>query len=165
MLFLELTSSQEITVRSLRTFSLHAGLYCYLGSAMGSGGLVTRLRRHSSESTRKHWHIDYLVPHVKQAGALVVQSADHLECRWASWAIRFGAECVTGFGASDCKCSGHLFRIDNGLGVGRISQLAQNDLGSSIVSRDEIAILGPNTSFQRARVRGGRGPGPLNSKR
>ncbi len=23
----------------------------------------------------------------------------------------------------------------------------------------------PNTSFQRARVRGGRGPGPLNSKR
>ncbi len=28
-----------------------------------------------------------------------------------------------------------------------------------------LPISGPNTSFQRTRARGGRGPGPLNSKR
>jgi len=32
------------------------------------------------------------------------------------------------------------------------------------VEAQRVAIK-PNTSFQRTRVRGGRGPGPLNSKR
>ncbi len=84
MLFVELSDDREIAVRSLRTFSLQDGTYCYLGSAMGPGGLGSRLRRHISESSRKHWHIDYLVPHVKHAGVLIIQSRDHLECTWTS---------------------------------------------------------------------------------
>jgi Uri superfamily endonuclease len=141
MVFVELPGCQKITVRSLHTFLLPAGAYCYLGSAMGPGGLASRLRRHASESSRKHWHIDFLIPHVKQAGALVVHSTDRLECEWASWASRAGADCVNGFGASDCTCKGHLFRINDGLGAGRFADLAHHNLGGLIVTGNEIRNL------------------------
>jgi len=142
MLFVELPDYLEITVRSLRTFSLHAGAYCYSGSAMGRGGLASRLRRHISESSNKHWHIDYLVPHVHHVGALIFQGKTHLECTWASWANRAGGECISGFGASDCLCDGHLFRFANNSGGVKISRMAHDNLGGLLVSRSELRNLG-----------------------
>ncbi|ALU11692.1 hypothetical protein EYM_03795 [Ignicoccus islandicus DSM 13165] len=42
---------------------LQEGLYVYIGSAWGSGGLYSRVKRHLLKTFKKpHWHIDYLAP-------------------------------------------------------------------------------------------------------
>lgn len=73
ILLLELKrKSSDIKIGRKLEVSLEPGLYSYVGSALGPGGLVTRLRRHASKSSIKHWHIDYLLPYTKIIGALVI---------------------------------------------------------------------------------------------
>ncbi len=112
ILLLRLEKRSNIAVGQNRQFSLKPALYFYVGSAHGPGGLFARLRRHTSVSTNKHWHIDYLLPHTKIIGALVREDKRYLECTWASWLNQTKASCVERFGASDCKCKGHLFCLD-----------------------------------------------------
>ena len=101
--------------RGRRPFVLKAGLHVYVGSALGSGGLDARLRRHAGSPTRLHWHIDYVSRHAERLGALIRSSRRRHECSWARWFGRRADECLEGFGASDCSCRGHLFRLPAGL--------------------------------------------------
>jgi sugar fermentation stimulation protein A len=69
------------------------------------------LSRHAAKRKRKHWHLDYLLPYVQIFGALVIEDRRRLECDWAVWIGRTGGLSIKGFGASDCRCPGRLFRL------------------------------------------------------
>ncbi|MFQ5856160.1 MAG: DUF123 domain-containing protein [Anaerolineae bacterium] len=103
-------SPAQVVVGALGTFGLDAGYYLYVGSALN--GLAGRLRRHCRTDGKKlHWHIDYLRAQVTLVEIWWTRSAERLECDWAA-AVRGlprASEPVAGFGASDCRCSSHLF--------------------------------------------------------
>ncbi len=83
-----------------------AGHYAYVGSALN--GLQARLERHLRDEKRLHWHIDYLLLEARIVEIVTCRSQERTECAIAtSLAERFSA--VAGFGASDCRCRGHLF--------------------------------------------------------
>ncbi|RMF29323.1 MAG: GIY-YIG nuclease family protein, partial [Chloroflexi bacterium] len=105
----------RLTVGALGTFTLPQGLYLYLGSARGPGGLAARLAHHRRPPTRPHWHVDYL----RVAGARPVavgwaEGEARRECAWAREALTLpGAEGpIPRFGASDCRCPTHLIFLD-----------------------------------------------------
>ena len=84
------------------------GWYCYVGSAQR--GLLARLRRHARRRKARHWHIDNLTTVGRVLGAWVVETGKDAECGLAAALARQG-DVVVGFGASDCRCRGHLVRF------------------------------------------------------
>lgn len=114
----------EITVGALGSFSLPAGAYAYVGSALGTGGFA-RVDRHrrvaSGDHDTRHWHIDYLIgdPNTRLVSVVTTAGLD-AECRIAeeirarvaapadTEAGSSGPDPVPGFGASDCDCRSHL---------------------------------------------------------
>ncbi len=101
----------RLRVGSAGQLALKPGLYLYLGSAFGPGGLGARLGRHTTRSKSKHWHIDYLRPRTSLICAFFSTSSERLEHLWASRILALPeAEIpLTRFGASDCRCPSHLF--------------------------------------------------------
>ena len=95
-----------------RRVRLPPGLYVYVGSAHGPGGLRARLGRHLRGDGRPRWHIDALRAVAEVVGWHVAVSPLRLECAWAqSLAHLPGAAIpVPGFGATDCRaaCPAHL---------------------------------------------------------
>jgi len=86
-----------------------AGAYAYCGSAFGPGGLRARLTRHIRKRKKKHWHIDYVRPHLSIEKILTSGEAGD-ECRWSTWLIQSGIGFpIKNFGSSDCACAGHFF--------------------------------------------------------
>ena len=61
-----------ITTKGGKRFNLKPGIYAYIGSARGPGGIRARILRHLRKDKRKHWHIDYLTtnPWVEVVAAL-----------------------------------------------------------------------------------------------
>ena len=140
ILLLKLTECQNLTIGRSRSVQFEAGLYVYVGSALGPGGLAARLGRHArsnlaSDGVRKHWHIDYLLPHVDLLGALVIADRKRYECQWAAWVAQVSEASVDGFGASDCKCRGHLFYLGNSLDEVSFIECAEVALGVLYVSQ------------------------------
>ncbi len=82
-----------------------AGWYLYTGSALG--GLKPRLNRYLNPARKRHWHIDYLLEHGRAVAAWVVPGREPLECRLAA-ALGETLALVPRFGATDCRCPGHL---------------------------------------------------------
>lgn len=79
---------------------------------MGSGGLRARLIRHiNSRDKPKHWHIDYLLAHAHLNRILWSVSDITFECAWAGALRQLFDLPIPGFGASDCRCGGHLFHL------------------------------------------------------
>lgn len=113
-LLLHLPESQQITVGRLGDFAFTAGYYLYLGSALGSGGLAARLKRHLRAEKDPFWHIDYL----RQVGVVTavcwLQSPERYEHEWAAAAQQLPGATIPAprFGASDCRCPAHLFQFD-----------------------------------------------------
>ena len=100
------------------------GDYLYVGSARGSGGLRARILRHarSGRSPARHWHIDTLLAPADLLGAWWSQLEGQQECSWAECLSEEGQRSPDGFGASDCRCEGHLVyfqsreRLDRAIG-------------------------------------------------
>ena len=105
-----------IMVRTLKGFTAGAwgpvdlkdGYYAYVGRA--KRGLPARLFRHSlREGKRLRWHVDYLleIADFKESWIFPLELG---ECTMASRLEGEGAgrEGLNGFGASDCRCPGHL---------------------------------------------------------
>ncbi len=96
-----------------------SGLYWYLGSAYGPGGLRARLGHHlrGAPEHAPRWHVDYLrrlaVPRAIAIVALPRAETLPLECVWSqALAAQEGVSLpLKGFGASDCRaaCSAHLY--------------------------------------------------------
>ena len=100
-----------VRVGALGEINFQTGWHCYVGSALGSGGLK-RLERHISLA-RNHdkqpkWHVDYLntSSHFLLIYAISAITVDLLECRLAQ---ELGDRKVPKFGCSDCTCTSHLF--------------------------------------------------------
>ncbi len=117
-LILELSAPQDLQIGRLGRFHFPAGVYVYLGSARGPGGIRARLGRHLRGGTKTRWHIDYLRASARVAGyGFQVQDASqktaiHLECQWSQEMVKLpsAVTLVKKFGASDCDsgCQAHL---------------------------------------------------------
>jgi Uri superfamily endonuclease len=129
------------------------GWYAYTGSAHGPGGLAARVARHLARAgggKRVHWHVDYLREHVTVVEAWALPGAPpQMECRWAA-TLRALAGAEAGpsrFGASDCRCAGHLVRfaayprLRDGLGVRlmAVSEERRAELVAALTKGDDDA--------------------------
>jgi len=90
---------------------LDAGVYLYVGSAFGPGGLRARLSRHWSGAQRLRWHVDYLRRQTHPVAAWYQPQAQPMEHVWARvlGAGRGIAPAWPGFGTSVCLFATHLF--------------------------------------------------------
>ena len=110
LILIYLQQEMQIVVGRKGDFLFPSGWYAYLGSALGPGGLQARLARHRRHDKPLHWHIDYLLEHGTLEASWAVECLCRLECVWAL-AVRDMPDAqviVPGFGASDCRCPGHL---------------------------------------------------------
>lgn len=97
----------QIQVGQFGQFLFEPGFYFYVGSAQRN--LSARLARHARRRKPLRWHIDYLSCQAAMIGAMVMPWPQARECELArELAARF-EPMVRGFGASDCRCPGHLF--------------------------------------------------------
>ena len=126
-----LKENLTVKVRSGRVFSLKKGVYCYCGSAMGS--LEKRVLRHLKREKKRHWHLDFITTDSRFEPVEVwVFREKEFECSLAE-SLK-GSEPVVGFGATDCRCESHLFRLKD-LEVER--EKAKN-LGAEIIDAGEV---------------------------
>jgi Uri superfamily endonuclease len=113
VLLLRLKDARALNVGRLGLLRFPAGWYGYVGSAQRN--LLGRLRRHARRTKPLHWHIDRLTREAAVMGAWVFPAEKSAECRLAAALARAGervpAKRVWGFGASDCRCGGHLVRF------------------------------------------------------
>jgi len=144
MLLIELAERLVVEVGRAGRMDFEPGLYAYVGSALGPGGLTARLRRHASRPARKHWHVDHLLglsDRARLAGVLVIEGDERRECAWAAWVEGAALATVDGFGASDCRCQGHLFHISQAPGPAarnRFAEQAWRDLGARPVPVERL---------------------------
>lgn len=115
-MILALAHPRVIRAGALGHRRFDAGIYLYAGSARGPGGIAARLRHHWRRSARPRWHVDYLRRAATPVGAGFRTGAARLECRWAALlaALPGVAAGPSRFGASDCACDTHLFRLATG---------------------------------------------------
>lgn len=94
----------EISTRRGKRFTIPCGIYLYLGSARGGGGIRGRVLRHLRRSGDAFWHVDYLLrsPSAKILGIMYgvyKDSRDH-EAELAL-KLRKALPGIKGFGCSD----------------------------------------------------------------
>jgi len=107
----------RVRVGSLGSFSFPRGVYLYVGSARGKGGLKARVQRHLTRPKVKRWHIDYLMG-CDAFRAVAVSfgiSAARRERVIAQELVASGMRpYINGFGSSDDpKTPSHLLRCDD----------------------------------------------------
>jgi sugar fermentation stimulation protein A len=103
----DLPERRRIQVGKLGCFWFRPGAYLYVGSAQRN--LCARLERHGRREKPLRWHIDYLSINAKMLGAMIVPGSRQRECELAEELGNTYEVPVPGFGASDCRCGGHLF--------------------------------------------------------
>jgi endonuclease-3 len=113
LLVIDCEQSTDIAVGALGNLAFEAGLYTYVGSAFGPGGL-SRVDRHrrvaAGEHDVRHWHVDYLLGAEATRVVAVETFVDRdVECAVATALAEAGCRRVDSFGASDCDCESHLW--------------------------------------------------------
>jgi sugar fermentation stimulation protein A len=98
---------QDITVGRRGRYRFRSGVYFYVGSAQKN--LSARIERHARRQKPLRWHIDYLSVKASMMGAIIVPGLRDRECQLAVELEGLYELAVPGFGASDCRCRGHLF--------------------------------------------------------
>jgi Uri superfamily endonuclease len=118
-LFLSLPQAVHLTVGRLGAFEFPSGVYVYLGSANGPGGLRARLAHHARIAAHPQWHLDYFRPHARITGGFVDEGGPArtlpLECAWSQQLMCLPGTrpAVPGFGSADCRsgCPSHFMLI------------------------------------------------------
>jgi len=98
---------QSITVGRQGRYRFKPGVYFYVGSAQRN--LEARIERHARRQKPLRWHIDYLSIKAHMIGAITVSGSRERECQMAAELKRLYELAIPCFGASDCRCGGHLF--------------------------------------------------------
>ncbi len=113
-LLLQNEERQEIEVGALGAMTVRPGVYVYVGSAFGPGGLRARVGRHARGDGALHWHVDYLRAATALEAVWYTHDPERRECTWAAVlrALPGASVPVDGFGASDCTCPAHLVRFE-----------------------------------------------------
>jgi Uri superfamily endonuclease len=111
VLVLSSAKAALIQVGKLGSLQLGPGIYVYVGSAHGPGGLRARLAHHLEATARPHWHIDYLRAHVAPEEVWYCYDRISWEHGWAYCLGTMSGASVplARFGSSDCVCESHLF--------------------------------------------------------
>jgi len=97
------------------------------------------MRHHRSGEVR-HWHIDYLRPHMSMVEAWYTHDAERREHLWVT--AMNGMDILPyakGFGSSDCDCYSHLFHTVARPEVSRFGDAIARDL----VTHDPIDVWIP----------------------
>jgi len=102
-----LPAARRIRVGRLGLIHFRPGIYFYAGSAQRN--LLARVDRHGRKDKPLRWHIDYLSVRARMLGAILVPGRRSRECELATALWKWLGPAVRGFGASDCRCRGHLF--------------------------------------------------------
>ena len=102
-----LPKNQDMRIGRLGRLRFRKGLYFYVGSAQLN--LSPRLERHNRKKKALRWHIDYLSVKAEMLVAITIAGPRELECQLAKKLGGMFELAVPGFGASDCRCGGHLF--------------------------------------------------------
>ena len=119
----------RVMIGRLGYANIDAGYYMYTGSALGVGAqsLEGRLGRHSQRSKKRRWHVDYLTSNSRCGitTAVWLMSPRRMECAINQAISReFNAKPVLPrAGSSDCKCDGHLMKIQSSIGPRGMSAL------------------------------------------
>jgi Uri superfamily endonuclease len=103
----------QVRIGALGMLELRNGVYLYVGSAFGPGGVAARCAHHLRIAARPRWHLDYLRPHCCIRGFWVAYDVPCLE---HVWAVALGLLPGAGlplprFGAGDCRCPAHLYHF------------------------------------------------------
>jgi Uri superfamily endonuclease len=111
IVLLESDTDKCITIGRHGALRLEKGIYAYVGSAFGPGGVPARIKHHRKLSTKPHWHMDYLRIHVQYIKSFYVISEQRCEHEWAQHLGSYDSASIPmkGFGSSDCNCQTHLF--------------------------------------------------------
>lgn len=104
-----LARDQHILVGRLERVYFRQGIYFYVGSAQRN--LSARIERHSRKDKLLRWHIDYLSVRATMLGVIEIPGTRERECEVAGELAELYELAVPGFGASDCRCGGHLFYV------------------------------------------------------
>ncbi len=114
-LMLRCGRARSVIVGSLGVLPLLPGVYLYVGSAFGPGGLRARLSRHAACGKIKRWHIDYVRMRMSLVGAWFSTAPQHLEHDWAERVLVLpgATNPMPRFGASDCSCASHFVRFSD----------------------------------------------------
>lgn len=110
-LWLTCTEERPLKIGRLGTLYTGVGIYVYIGSAFGPGGLRARIRHHLQPAKHLHWHLDYLKQVAKPSEIWFSDDPAPREHLWVGLMARSrGATLpMPGFGATDCACPSHLF--------------------------------------------------------
>jgi Uri superfamily endonuclease len=110
ILWLSLEVGTALRVGQLGLIAFDPGVYAYVGSAFGPGGVRSRVGRHCKKDKKLRWHIDYLRRICEVSAAWASYERDCQEHHWFNIMKELpGARVpVTGFGCSDCRCLTHL---------------------------------------------------------
>ncbi|SNY43261.1 Uri superfamily endonuclease [Orenia metallireducens] len=115
ILILEAKEVQKVKVGKLGYFDIEKGYYAYVGSAFGSGGVHSRVRRHNKKYKKLYWHIDYLRKETELIEIWYAYGRERYEHKWAQLLESLESSSIpfAGFGSSDCDCPAHLFYFEN----------------------------------------------------
>lgn len=108
VLWLHLPEAVHVDIGALGPHRVEAGLFGYVGSARR--GREARIARHLQREKRRHWHIDYLRPAGDIVAVTRIDEPNWRECELVEHLIQRlgGNRVIPRFGASDCRCGGHL---------------------------------------------------------
>jgi Uri superfamily endonuclease len=119
----------------LGVYRLPAGVYAYLGSALGTGGIRARIRYHLSDRPRSHWHVDVLTRTIGAEAVCWATGTERLECTWLQLLVRLAGSRIPipRFGSTDCTmgCPVHLVEIAANQGVDQLAQVLRERLPTS----------------------------------
>jgi len=118
LLLIHIDKPVTVVAGGLGTLTLEPGVYVYVGSARGPGGLAARLARHERRMRGRapaHWHVDYILPYAARLEGVVVESPwpglEECLARECSVRLEWGPR---GFGSSDSRVETHLYRCPGG---------------------------------------------------
>lgn len=108
VLWLRIEEPVRARIGKLGELDFPSGLYTYVGSAQRNR--AARVHRHLRLDKPKRWHIDYLRPYGHIVSITYHDGDRDAECQLVQELIAtYGAKRLhPRFGASDCRCGGHL---------------------------------------------------------
>ena len=144
LISLKLDISKTIRVGKLGKFNFHSGLYFYVGSACGPGGLRARIKRHLKINKKMHWHIDYLRDRANIEKIIYSLNGTPRECDWSRFLQTHSKYLllINNFGASDCRCATHLFYSEKRDNYSSLHTLLKKTFPNDDIYRLEISENG-----------------------
>lgn len=138
VLLLNNPTLKRIRVGQAGLFTFDPGVYAYVGSAFGPGGLNARVARHRKKRKTKRWHVDYLREKMELMAIWGSISPNKRECEWADLLREMGGlSPFKGLGSSDCQCVSHLFYFKSSPSI--------QDFKKQAPSKESVTSMSPIT--------------------